>query len=185
MIPKRWTKTLAMRSLAAVAVYAGLIALSLIVIVTAVSTIDNRRANIAAEENMLAQLEGRSLFAHRDGDTLLGAAPTGSPFLQGQTVNVAGAAFLQRIAAAITRIGGKILSSQVDLQKTDAKDGWIGLVVICEVDQPSLQKLLYDIEGGMPFLFIDQLVVDAPEAGADGSRLKVVLSVSGQWLGRK
>jgi general secretion pathway protein M len=185
MKPMRWTKTLALQRPGAVALYVVLIALSLIVTVIAVSTIAERRANVAAEENMLAQLEGRSPSARKDNGAFLGAAPTGSPFLQGQTVNVAGAALLQRIATAITRIGGRLLSSQVDLQKADAKDGWIGLVVSCEIDQASLQKLLYDIEAGMPFLFIDQLVVDAPDTGVAGGRLKVLLSVSGQWPGRK
>ena len=39
----------------------------------------------------------------------------------------------------------------------------------CEVDQPSLQQLLYNIESGMPFLFIDQLVVQAPAMGPGSS----------------
>lgn len=167
-----------------VALYVGLIVLSLIVIVTAISGIAERRANVAAEEAMLAQLEGRSSLARKD-DRPLGDENTGSPFLEGQTVNVAGAALLQRVEAALTRVDGKVLSSQVELQKADAKDGWIGLIVSCEVEQASLQKLLYDVEAGMPFLFIDQLVVDAPAANLDGGRMKVLLSVSGQWRGAK
>jgi general secretion pathway protein M len=185
MTTRSWTTTLALRRAGATALYAGLVGLSFIFVVMSIASIADRRANVAAEEETLAQLEGRSLSVHRDDDSPFGGAPNGSPFLQGQTVNVAGAALLQRVATSITRIGGKILSSQVDLQKTDAKDGWIGLIVSCEVEQPSLQRLLYDIEAGMPFLFIDQLVVDVPDTNASGSRLKVVLSVSGQWLGRK
>lgn len=185
MTMRSWTKKPVLRNAGAAAFYVALVGLSLVVVIMSISSIADRRANIAAEENTLALLEGRSLFAHKDNDTLFGSAPTGSPFLQGQTVNVAGAALLQRVAASIIKIGGKILSSQVDLQKAGAKDGWIGLIVSCEIDQPSLQRLLYDVEAGMPFLFIDQLVVDAPESGPSGGRLKVVLSVSGQWLARK
>jgi general secretion pathway protein M len=185
MTSKRRTKKLAVQRPGAIALYVALIVLSFIITTMSISTIADRRANVAAEQTMLAQLEGRSMLARGADDSALGAARTGSPFLQGQTVNVAGAALLQRIAAAITRIGGKVLSSQVDLQKADVKDGWIGLVVSCEIDQPSLQKLLYDIEAGMPFLFIDQLAVEAPESKAADSRLRVLLSVSGQWPGRK
>src|SRR5208282_6374643 len=163
----------------------GLIVVSLVLTIMALSAINDRRATVSAAENMLAQLEGRSLFARKDDGSPLGAAPEGSPFLQGQTVNVAGAALLQRIATAINRIGGNVLSSQVDLQKADAKDGWIGLVVSCEIEQASIQKLLYDVEAGMPFLFIDQLVVDAPAVGVEGRRMRVLLAVSGQWLGDK
>jgi general secretion pathway protein M len=185
MSPNRWISMTAMHRPGAVAIYAGLIVVSLIVVVVALSSISDRRATIAAEENMLAQIEGRSLFAHRDDGSPLGTAPTGSPFLEGRTVNVAGAALLQRVAAAINHASGNVLSSQVDLQRADAKDGWIGLVVSCEIEQASLQQLLYDIEAGMPFLFIDQLVVDAPATGVESSRMKVLLAVSGQWLGSK
>jgi general secretion pathway protein M len=185
MTSKLWTKKLAMQRPGAAALYVGLIVLSLIITTMSISTIADRRANIAAEQTMLAQLEGRSLLPPSADDSTIGAARSGSPFLQGQTVNVAGAALLQRVAAAITRIGGKVMSSQVDLQKADVKDGWIGLVVSCEIEQASLQTLLYDIEAGMPFLFIDQLAVEAPESKVAGSRLKVLLSVSGQWLGRE
>jgi len=182
---KDWTNIALMRRSGAVAAYLGFVVLSLVVAASVAVTISDRRATIAAEEGMLAQLEGHSLLARKDDASPLGGAPAGSPFLAGQNVNVAGAALLQRVATAITRIGGSVLSSQVDLQKADAKEGWIGLVVSCEIDQPSLQKLLYDIEAGMPFLFIDQLVVDAPAVNVEGSRMKVVLSVSGQWLGGK
>jgi general secretion pathway protein M len=39
----------------------------------------------------------------------------------------------------------------------------------------------------MPFLFIDQLAVQGPQApgGESGSRLRVLISVSGQWQASK
>ncbi len=179
-----WRKLLVLQGPGAVALYVAFVVLSIVVTVISISSIAERRANITAEEHMLAQLADHSL-ARKSDSSPLGAVPSGSPFLQGRTVNIAGAALLQRVAGAITGVGGSVLSSQVDLQKADAKDGWVGLVVSCEVEQSSLQKLLYDIEAGMPFLFIDQLVVDAPETGAEGGRLRVLLSISGQWLGGK
>jgi len=57
------------------------------------------------------------------------------------------------------------------------------------MEQPALQKLLYDLEAGMPFLFIDQLDVQVPQTTALNEngfgRVKVVLGVSGQWQGNK
>jgi general secretion pathway protein M len=185
MNANRWSNLNAMQRPAAVAIYIGLIGVFIALIFVAISTIGDRRATVAAAENMLAQLEGRSAFAHKDDGSPLGTPPAGSPFLEGQTVNVAGAALLQRVATAVNQIGGSVLSSQVELQKVDAKDGWIGLVVSCEIGQAGLQKLLYDIEAGMPFLFIDQLVVDAPTVGVENSRMRVLLAVSGRWLGGK
>jgi general secretion pathway protein M len=39
----------------------------------------------------------------------------------------------------------------------------------------------------MPYLFVDQLSVQAPDtvARGEGGRLRVVLGVSGQWQGAK
>jgi len=104
-------------------------------------------------------------------------------------VTVAGATLLQRVAAAVSNVGGTIQSSQVDVLGTQAKDGSVGLVVSCEMEQPSLQKVLYDLEAGMPFLFVDQLDVQVPQTTAVNEsgtgRIRVVLGVSGQWQGNK
>ena len=109
--------------------------------------------------------------------------------LEGPTVTVAGATLLQRVAAAIGAVGGTIQSSQVDVLGTQARDGLVGLVVSCEMEQPALQKLLYDLEAGMPFLFVDQLDVQVPQTTAinetGSGRIRVVLGVSGQWQGNK
>jgi general secretion pathway protein M len=98
---------------------------------------------------------------------------------------VGGAALLQQVATAIHAVDGNVFSSQVDIDNNGAKDGWIALTVGCEIEQPTLQTLLYNIEAGMPFLFIDQLVVQVLTSGAEGSRVRVLLGVSGQWRSGK
>jgi general secretion pathway protein M len=80
-----------------------------------------------------------------------------------------------------------VLSSQVDLQGTQAKAGFLSIIASCDIDQVGLQKLLYDLEAGQPFLFVDQLSVQAPASlsfSGEG-KLRVLLSVSGQWQGAK
>jgi general secretion pathway protein M len=181
MSMKRRPDQNSMRPAFAVAIYVVLLGVLLATTWTAFSSIGERRAMVLAAENMLAQLEGRSPLAGRDGRAPLGAAPAGSPFLEGPTVNVAGAALLQRVGAAVNRVRGNVLSSQVELQKADSKDGWVGLVVSCEIEQASLQPLLYDLEAGMPFLFIEQLAVQGPVVGVEESRMRVLLAVSAQW----
>jgi general secretion pathway protein M len=101
---------------------------------------------------------------------------------------IAGAALQQRVTSAVTKLGEDLLSSQVDLQGTQSKHGFVSLTASCELDQPAVQQLLYDLEAGMPFLFVDRLVVQAPQAtmGQDvGGRMRVLLAVSGQWQGAK
>ena len=93
------------------------------------------------------------------------------------------ALLLQRVTGAISRVGGNILSSQVDLQAPQSRPGFIGVTASAELDGASLQPLLYDIEAGMPFLFVDQLVVQAPTGAGSGQggKMRVLISVSGQW----
>ena len=153
---------------------------------SAIADLRNRYADVTAARDVLDQLEGRKPLP-RGISNAAGVMPTGSPLLEGPTVTVAGASLLQRVAAAVTKVGGNILSSQVELQSAHAKTGFIGVIASCEVDQPSLQKLLYDLEAGMPFLFVDQLVVQAPVASSTSQegRMRILLAVSGQWQGAK
>ena len=172
-------------NIAAVAAYITLIGIGLVLIWTAVSTVGEARASLSAAEAMLAQLEGHSLIRHSEDGGPLRGAPAGSPFLEGRTLNVAGAALLQRIGAAVQRQGGNVLSSQVDIGSARSKKGWIGLTVSCDIEQASLQPLLYDLEAGMPFLYVDQLVVQTSTPGVNGSRMRLLLGVSGQWWSGK
>jgi general secretion pathway protein M len=161
-------------------VYAAVVAVLAATTWAALAEIYDRYAALAAASDMLDRIEGRRPAL--GGDAVAGG-PIGSPFLEGQTITVAGAALLQRVTAAVTKVGGNVLSSQVELQGSEAKDGFVSLVASCEVDQPALQQMLYDIEAGMPFLFVDQLVVQASQgvAGSEGLRMRVLIGVSGKW----
>jgi general secretion pathway protein M len=174
--------SISLRYVLAVAIYVAVLGAAIATTWIALATLGERRATVTAAENLLAELEGRPSTANR---TPLATAPTERPFLEGPTVTVAGAALLQRVGGAISQAGGNVLSSQVDLQRADSKDGWVGLTVSCDIEQGSLQKLLYDIEAGVPFLFIDQLVVQPPVTGAEQGRMRVLLAVSGQWWSGK
>ena len=169
--------------LAAVA-YAGLVFALLFMVVTSIVDILDQRAAVASAAAMLDQLEGRSTAAsgRRSADVLM---PSGSAFLEGATVTVAGAALLQRVAGAVTKLGGNVLSSQLDLQGTQSKAGFVSMVASCEIDQPALQPLIYDLEAGMPFLFVEQLAVQAPTSSSGEGKLRILLAVSGQWQGMK
>ncbi len=145
------------------------------------SILDHQRA-LAQTSDLLDQLQGRKA---RSGASKVSAEHPGTPFPEGPTVTVAGAALLQRVAIAVGNVGGTVQSSQVDVLGTQAKDGFVGLVVSCEMEQPALQKLLCDLESGMPFLFVDQLDVHVPQTTATSDagtgRIRFVLGVSGQW----
>lgn len=181
-----FNRALARHPLVAAAAYVVLVAALLIAIWGSATSVLQRRATLADSLDILNQLEARQQNANA-ANNAAGTVPAGSPFLGGETITVAGATLLQRVADAITRFGGTVQSSQVDLLGPQAKDGFVTLTVSCELEQMSLQKLLYDLEAGMPFLFIEQLVVQGPQPSAvgGGARMKVLMAVSGQWKGPK
>ena len=169
-------KSLSASPIVAAVAYAGLVFVLFFLIVTSFVDTLGQRAAVASSAAMLEQLEGRR------ADVLM---PSGSAFLEGATVTIAGAALLQRVAGAVTKLGGNVLSSQLDLQGTQSKAGFVSMVASCEIDQPALQPLIYDLEAGMPFLFIDQLAVQAPTTSSGEGKLRILLAVSGQWQGVK
>jgi general secretion pathway protein M len=181
------TRALAASPLIAVTLYVAVTGGLLLMAGLAVADVFAHRDQLTQTSDLLDQLRGRKARGGSAASVL--AEHPGTPFLEGPTVTVAGANLLQRVAAAVGNAGGSIQSSQVDVSGAQTKDGFVGLVVSCELEQPALQKVLYDLEAGMPFLFVDQLDVQVPQttAGSDSGvgKIRVVLGVSGQWQGNK
>jgi len=172
--------------LPAAAAYAGLVFALLFTMITSIADIFSQREDVASSAAMLEQLEGRKPASTR-GQPADVSMPSGSAFLEGATVTIAGAALIQRVAGAVTKFGGNVLSTQVELKGTQSKAGFISILANCDIDQAGLQQLLYDLEAGMPFLFIDQLTVQASStlSNSGSGKLRILLAVSGQWHGAK
>jgi general secretion pathway protein M len=168
----------------ATVLYVGFLAALLSITISSISDVVDLRGQVSAASNMLEQLDGRRPPAARNGDVMV---PSGSPYLEGATVTVAGANLLQRVAGAVVKLGGNVLSTQLDVQGTPARNGLLSMIASCEIEQSQLQPLLYDLEAGMPFLFVDQLEVQTPlsDSGSENGKLRVLLAVSGQWRGAK
>jgi general secretion pathway protein M len=172
-------------SLAAVA-YLGLVFALLFTVIASIAEFFGQRAEVASSAATLEQLEGRRPTA-TGGQSSDVSMPAGSAFLEGATVTIAGAALIQRVAGSVTKFGGNVLSTQVELKGTQSKAGFLSVLASCEIDQVGLQRMLYDLEAGMPFLFIDQLVVQASTtlSSSGSGKLRILLAVSGQWQGTK
>lgn len=181
------TRALAGSPLIAVTLYLAVTGGLLLMAGLSIADVIAHRQALAQTSDLLDQLRGRKGGAKNTAAAM--AEHPGTPFLEGPTVTVAGANLLQRVAAAVGNVGGSVQSSQVDVSGAQAKDGFVGLVVSCELDQSALQKVLYDLEAGMPFLFVDQLDVQVPQTTAlneaGTGRVRVILGVSGQWQAGK
>jgi general secretion pathway protein M len=160
--------------------YVALVIALFLIVFFALADVAARHRLLQNSVETLARLKAhvpRSASEPRTADS----GPAGSPFLEGPTVTVASAALLQRITSAISRVGGSVVSSEVAPQGVHSKDGYVRVIVTCEIEQSVLQDLLYDFEAGKPFLFVDQLVVQTPSTATEGGRMRVLLGLSGLW----
>ncbi len=165
-------------------IYAGSLAALALAILWVLSGLAEQAASVSAQESFLDQIDNHKskAGAGASGD----ANAMGSPFLDGETITVAGASLQQRVDAAVKTAGGNVLSSQIELDGPQSKDGFVRLTANFEISQPALQQVLYDLEAGMPFLFVDALTVQTPQAvGEKDARMRVLIGVSGQWLAKK
>lgn len=176
------TLVIGQRQALAVAGYAGVVIALLAVAFFLVADLGHKEAEIAAAKMRLEQLSERS---HPDSPASMAsnAGPGGSPFLDGKTVTIAGAALQQRVEQAVAKAGGGLMSSQVELDGPDAKNGFVGLTASMEVSQPAVQTILYDLEGGMPYLFVDKLSIQSPGffGEPESGRMRMTVGVVGQW----
>jgi general secretion pathway protein M len=181
-VTKLFTDSPASPSIAAI-VYGGLLLVLIAATALPIKGVLDQRAELASLADTLRLLDAHAMAAaHQDSGGDISMA--GSAFLEGSTVTVAGAALQQRLGDVVTRHGGSVSSSQLDLQGPRAKDGHISVIANFEVGQPALQPILYDLEAGMPCLFVDELVVEArsPLTTPSG-QLRVLMTISGQWQG--
>jgi general secretion pathway protein M len=170
------------RQALAVIAYVGVVIALLAISLLLVADLRDKTAAIAAAQIRLDQLSERSrpnLSAPSASNAVVG----GSPFLDGQTVTIAGAALQQRVEAAVAKAGGALMSSQVELDGPESKNGFVGLTASVEVSQPAVQTILYDIEAGMPYLFVDKLSIQSPEVFGEpeNGRMRMTIGVVGQW----
>lgn len=146
----------------------------------ALASLADRYAAYSAMADRVAKLEGHV----RDVGQANGAGEEKivSPFLEGDSLTIAGAALQKRATGAVEEAGGNVLSAHADLQEDRSESEQITLTISFEIEQGGLQKMLYDIETGTPYLFIDRLAIQSPESPqGDASRLKITMNVVGQW----
>jgi general secretion pathway protein M len=170
------------RETLAVVAYASVVIVLLAMSLALVAVLRDKSAEIAAAQMRLDQLSERSR-SDSPGSIVSNGDVTGSPFLDGRTITIAGAALQQRVEAAVAKAGGELTSSQVELDGPDAKNGFVGVTANLEVGQPAVQTILYDLEAGMPYLFVDKLSIQSPEVFGEpeSGRMRMTIGVAGQW----
>jgi general secretion pathway protein M len=159
-------------------IYAALVVLAGFAVVLSTIQMVERYRSYRETVEMLARFEERRLAG---ADTEAMPWPPGSPFLDGPSETVASATLMQLVTGAITRVGGSVVSTEVEPQAAQPKDQYLRVIATCDLEQGALQRFLHDIEAGMPFLFVDQLLVQSATTPNDSARLRVRVVISGLW----
>jgi general secretion pathway protein M len=159
----------------------GVVAVVALALVGAASTalsLRDARAEVAALGEQDAALQSReSRLTPR-----LGRDAAATPFFEARTVTQAGAALQTHLEAAVAAAHGRLISSKVEVAPRD-DERRLDLSAELTIAEPDMQALLFDLETGRPYLFVDSIEARATEPIGDnvGGAMHVALSVSGQW----
>jgi general secretion pathway protein M len=149
---------------------------------------DDLRGEMEQKSHLLAELTRRAA-AQAPGPASGGSARPSGAAVSAPTETIA-ASELQRQILERAESGGSVVHSvQAEPVKDAAVGGLRRLVAQLSFDSSTtgLQRLLFDLETGTPFMFVDALVVQPTAASVPGTRtgdkLRVNLSVTSYWLG--
>lgn len=182
MIESTWLKARFVQPKILAAIYAFTIVFLLFLTFASLSDIVHQYAQRNSSVAMLENLRTRTRALSKHG----GKIEPDLPFLDGSSATIASALLLQRVTSAISGSHGRILLSEVGHRSARAKNGELKTTVNFQIDQLNLQRLLYDLESSVPFLFVKQLDIQAKQpSGSAAPRLDVVMQVTGIWRGPK
>lgn len=107
-----------------------------------------------------------------------------SAFLPGGTPAIASAVLQRIVADAVESVGGQVVESEVvQVETAEAEAGRIDLRVSFDAEIVSLQRLLFEVESGVPILIVRSLTVQSGGAGevieTESPPLRVVMLVGG------
>nr|WP_233286889.1 type II secretion system protein GspM [Bradyrhizobium oropedii] len=143
----------------------------------------NALQHLAEQSDQLAALQARARpAANQRAQTKIRAAPEAA-FLDAPTSGLATAQFQAYLSELATGQHAVVVSSGVPADRDEKSDA-IKLQVSLNATLPALQALLYRLESGAPYVFVDALLMQpvgsADRAAAD-PMLKVNLTVHAFW----
>ncbi len=93
---------------------------------------------------------------------LKGSAAQRTGYLEGQSEALGAAALQERLKSLVLRAGGSLKSIQVVPGKVEGGAKRIGVRGQMVAELGALQRVIYALEAGQPYLFIDKLDIRAP-----------------------
>lgn len=102
-------------------------------------------------------------------------------FLKGETESVVGAQLQARLKQLVESTHGELKTTQIMAPRDDGTFRRVTVRCQISLDGASLQQVIYELEAHPPFLFIDNLRIDARAApqGVGEEKLEVLLDIYG------
>jgi general secretion pathway protein M len=168
----------------AVGGFGGLMLVCAITIVVALNGSMEASSNLAEQRDQLTRLEARLRTAgDRREQAHIAAAPVRA-FLDAPTSGLAAAQLQAYLSRLVADQQAALVSSGVPPADRNEAGDTIRLQIALNATLPALQSLLYRLESGVPYIFVDTLSM---QTGASGERatanpvLKVTLNLHAFW----
>ncbi|GKQ52163.1 type II secretion system protein GspM [Bradyrhizobium sp. Ce-3] len=170
----------------AVGGFGTLLLICAIAIAGALQTRANALQHLVEQRDQLAALEAHARpAANRRAQTQRLAAPAAA-FLDAPTSGLATAQLQAYLAELVANQHAILISSGIPADRDDKSDA-IRLQISLNATLAALQTLLYRLESGAPYVFVDALLVQpggSTERAAGDPVLKVNLTVRAFWRRR-
>lgn len=145
----------------ALAIFAGLPALFLILAAANLVSTNGVRDEIERQEKVLGELSAR---VH--GLDPQGVSDTSVLYLSGNTPSLAAADLRRRIAAAVAAAGGRLMETRfVESDLPESRLDALSLGATFDIDNAGLARFLRGVETGLPIIGIRSLVLRRPGGG--------------------
>ncbi|TAI61004.1 type II secretion system protein GspM [Bradyrhizobium sp. Leo170] len=168
----------------AVGGFCALLIVCAVAVAAALQTRSEALQALADQRDQLASLQARSRsVANRSRSTQPSAAPA-LAFLDAPTSGLATAQFQAYLSQLVTDQHAVLVSSGVPPADRDDKGDIIRVQITLNATLPKLQSLLYRLESGAPYVFVDALLVQPSGSGERATAdpvLKVNLNVHAFW----
>jgi hypothetical protein len=137
-----------------------------------------------ARSEVLSQLEAH-VRARNEARPKSGAVAPAAAFLSAPTPGLAGAQFEAYLRKTADAKHATVISSGIDLARHEDRPDSIRLQAVFDLNLQALQAMLYQLESGTPYVFVDSLAVQIPGTGAqravEDPLLRVTLGLRAIW----
>jgi len=177
--------TLPRQSLISVAAFLGILLATIAWGVNSMLVNNDLQSQFELKSQLMDRLRAQSGVASRNGGSarfLMSDMVISAP-----TDTLAASELHKKVLEFLDGAGGSVHSIQAEVTNEVVDDGLRRLTVQTTFDSSTgaLQKVLFELETAVPFIFVDSMVVQPTTASAAGTnvgdRLRITLVVSSYW----